>query len=102
MSIDTSPERDQSLIQDLRALDAVLIGSGANKNDRADLLINTCIGHGITAGPKIVATLVYLGFDQRHVGARLGGAIKVEPVWPYWGRHEDGTYYAAPAPSPEP
>ena len=85
----------------LRALDRVLQDRKVNKDDRATMLINACIDVGFTAGPRITGALHTIGLNKRHAGMRLMAGLQVEPVWPYWGRREDGTYFVPPTPETE-
>jgi hypothetical protein len=89
---------DQAL-ERLRGLDAQLVRDGMNRHDRAHVLINACIQEGIDSGPGIVAALVSLGFNGRHVGIMLSSNIQGEPAWPYWGRRECGQYFAPEMPA---
>lgn len=85
---------NEALITRLGALDLSLQDDPKNKHDRAHVLINACIAEGIVHGSHIVDVLAGIGFNRRHIGMTLKQGIQRNPVWPHWGRHEDGTYYA--------
>lgn len=85
----------------LRALDKDLQARKINKDDRATMLISACISEGFTAGRQITGALAAIGLNRRHAGMRLMAGLQDEPVWPNWGRREDGTYYVPERRSPE-
>ena len=80
----------------LRSLADKLAEQGLNANERAHVLINSCIEHGINKGSQILDELVRLGFDRRHAGITLQAGIRRAPEWPNWGRDQDRCYYAPP------
>lgn len=82
----------------LRALDEKLLTDKVNNNDRVHMLINACISEGLNTGPRITGHLESLGLNRRHAGILLAKGRMREPLWPNWGRREDGTYYAPPMP----
>ncbi|QIG53755.1 hypothetical protein G6N82_05945 [Altererythrobacter sp. BO-6] len=84
---------NEALITRLGALDLSLQDNKVNTNDRVLALISACITEGVDQGPSIVEVLARLGFDRRHVGLTLNKGIQQVPVWPNWGRRDDGRYY---------
>lgn len=99
MNIAAHTEPDiNAVFRRLRAFDESLLMAKANKHDRAHLLINACISEGLNTGSRITGALERLGLNRHHAGICLAGGLQREPLWPNWGRREDGTYYAPPKP----
>lgn len=88
----------EDLIADLARLNDSFVRDGVNTNERAEMLINSAIQAGLENGKDIVKVLVKLGFHPRHAGMMLRGGIEMEPTWPFWGRRDDGTYFAPDVP----
>jgi hypothetical protein len=102
----TTTELPQELVGDtfrrLREFNNELIRTKANKDERVDALINACISEGFNHGKRITGAIKALGYNRRHAGMRLNAGTRSEPEWPYWGKSDDGTYYATkPSPASE-
>ena len=65
---------------------------GCNANEQVDALIQACLDKGIRKGSQIVATLVHLGFDQKHAGARLAHGCGRNAERFNWRKEPEGTY----------
>lgn len=77
-------------LADLRRLLADL--QGCNANDQARVLIQACLEEGIRKGSEIVATLVRLGFNKKHVGVMLAHGCGTNAKRFDWRKEPDGTY----------
>jgi len=82
----------------LEALDREIVKAKGNKHDRVLMLINACISEGLTGEHHIIGTVAHLGFNHGHVATLLKESVRLEPEWPYWGRDENGRYFAPPMP----
>lgn len=89
----------EEVLKRLRQFDGRMAKDGINRHDRAHMLINACITEEIDTGPAIIDSLGSLGLNRRHVGKWLHANIREAPVWPDWGRHESGQYFAPDLPA---
>ncbi|WP_264447467.1 hypothetical protein [Novosphingobium sp. JCM 18896] len=83
--------QSEGLIMRLRRV-AKDCGDGANINDRITAIIAACIEEGIHGEGQIVAVLMGLGFNNRHVGAILNGHAGRNGAHHLW-RKEPGKIY---------
>lgn len=84
-------EVDAALLAGLRGLDRSC-GDAASKHDRAIVLIQACIDHGINTRSQIVSALRQLDFDQGHVAITLRTGTGSDPASYHWQRDAAGTY----------
>lgn len=80
----------------LADLDAELIASGCNKNDRAFILLQACLDEGSCAGSELRKKLGELGFDRTHVRIMLEKNAGTSPKWSKWQQLADDWYLAHP------
>ncbi len=85
----------------IRALDRTLLDRTVNKEERATLLIRECIKEGFSTGMRITGVLAKIGHNKRYVGMRLKAGLQQNPVYPYWGKRDDGTYFVPEPVLPE-
>lgn len=69
-----------------------MLPAECNKHDQALVLIEACLDQGIDTRKGIIAALVELGFDYRHVAILLNEHAGTNPERHSWRRDETGRY----------
>jgi len=77
-------ERLQKLMDDC--------GPKPNKHDLVIALITACITEGVNTRREIIAVLVHLGLNNKHVAMMLKEGAGSDPEAYRWRRNEDGVY----------
>ena len=73
-------------------LQAHLLASGANKNDRVIVLVEECIESGTTGHNDIVTALDRLNYDRQHVRIMLTKSAGQDPERHHWMKDKAGNY----------